>query len=96
MIRSIAGTIHQPASATICRALRPGAYLTIKSKTSDMYIHADLFVTPPDDLDPDRHRIVCQHFFGMDPEELRELRGLIALFDNAFRALAMDKVGDHA
>ena len=49
-----------------------------------------------DDLDPDRHRIICVHFFGIDPEELRDLHGLIVLFDDGFRALATDKVGDHA
>ncbi len=61
-----------------------------------MYSHDDHFATPPDDLDPDRHRIICVHILGVDPEKLRELRGLVALFDDAFRALAMDKVGDHA
>ena len=46
-----------------------------------MYSNADLSATIPDDLDPDRHRIVCQHFFGIDPEALRALRSLIAHFD---------------
>ena len=54
-----------------------------------MYIHADLFVTLAEDLNPDRHRIVCQHFFGIDPEKLRDRHGLIVLFDNALRALAV-------
>ena len=37
-------------------------------------------ISEDDDLDLDCHRIVCVHFFGIDPEELRELRGLIAHF----------------
>ena len=57
-----------------------------------MYNRASHFATLPKDLDPDRHRIVCRHFFGVDPEELRQLRGLPGLVDDPLGAIASDMV----
>ncbi len=61
-----------------------------------MYRHSDQFATLPVDLDPDRHGIICRHFFDIDPEDLRQLRCLIALFDEALHALAVETGGNHA
>ena len=58
-----------------------------------MYTPADTSATPTEVLDPDRHRIICQHFFGIDPEELRQIRREISLFDDALRALALETEG---
>ena len=61
-----------------------------------MYYLADLSATFPVDLDPDHHRIICQHFLGIDPEELRELRKLVGVVADALRALTVEAGGDHA
>ena len=61
-----------------------------------MYSHDDHFASPPDDLDPDRHRIICQHFLGINPEELRQLRRLVALVNIRLKALASDMEVRHA
>ncbi len=58
-----------------------------------MYYLADRFATLPKALDPDRHRIICQHFFGIDPEELREVLKLTALIDGALASLSPPFLG---
>ncbi len=61
-----------------------------------MYYLADLSATLPDDLDPDHHRIICKHFLGIDPQELRDARNLIALIDDALQALTVKTESEHA
>ena len=39
---------------------------------------------------------IYQHFFGIDPEELRDARNLIALIDDALRSLTVKTESEHA
>ena len=58
-----------------------------------MYSRAEHFATLTDDLDPDHHRIICEHFFGIDPEELRQHRREFGFSDDALHALASETGG---
>ena len=57
-----------------------------------MYNDDDYLTTLPVDLDPDRHGIICRHFFDIDPEELRHLRGPLDPVDDPLGSLASDVV----